>query len=83
MMVDILIYTKDNCSYCVKAKSLLEARGLQYREVLLGKDILIEKFIEIYPGVRTAPFIVIDGVKIGGFDKLQEWTRQQPNLLLG
>lgn len=82
-MVDIVVYTKDNCSNCVKAKKLLEQRQFQYREVKLGSDILIEDFMNTFPGVRVAPFIIINGVKIGGYDKLQEWTRQQPNLLLG
>jgi thymidylate synthase len=55
----------------VKAKSLLNIRGIAFRESVIGEDILREDFTASFPDVRTAPFIIIDGVKIGGFDQLK------------
>lgn len=72
-MSNITVYSKTNCPYCVKAKALLALRGKEYTEVLVGVDMLREDFMDTFPDVRTVPFIVIDGVKIGGYDNLVEW----------
>ncbi len=72
-MSNITVYSKTNCPYCVKAKALLAFRGKEYTEVLVGVDMLREDFMDTFPDVRTVPFIVIDGVKIGGYDNLVEW----------
>lgn len=69
----IIIYTKPSCQYCVRAKTLLEKKGLQYAEVGIGSDLTKEEFLGVFPEVRSVPFILIDGVKIGGYDKLIEW----------
>jgi len=69
----IIVYTKENCPYCDAAKNLLTQKGLQYTQVGIGSDITREDFVSIFPNVRSVPFIIIDGVNIGGFDKLTEW----------
>ena len=69
----IIIYTKENCPYCVKAKTLLKIKGLEFNEVYLGVDMQREDFIAMFPEQKTVPLIIIDGVKIGGYDKLTEW----------
>jgi glutaredoxin 3 len=72
-MSNVLIYTKDNCPYCVRAKSLLRAKGHTYSESKIGVDITTEDFRTIFPDVRTVPYIIINGDKIGGFNELTEW----------
>ena len=73
MSVKAIIYTKDNCPYCVQAKRLLEEKGKEYIETNIGRDIRREDFISLFPSVKTVPHIIIDGEQIGGFDKLTEW----------
>ena len=68
-----IIYTKDNCPYCVSAKQLLEEKGKQYIETVVGRDIRRDDFISLFPNVKTVPHIIINGEQIGGFDKLTEW----------
>jgi len=68
----IEVYSKDLCPYCDAAKSLLERKGYEYSEIKVGRDITREKFLEMFPGVRTVPQIIIDNVRIGGYDKLTE-----------
>lgn len=66
----IVVYTKDNCPYCVKAKALLKGYGLEYAETVIGKDISREEFLDIFPTARTVPQIIFDGERIGGFEEL-------------
>jgi len=73
MSRNILIYTKDNCPFCVQAKNLFTNKGEQYIEKKIGKDLTREEFMESFPDVRTVPFIIIDTEKVGGYDKLVEW----------
>lgn len=73
MTNNIIIYTKPSCPYCVQAKNLLTQKGLQYTEMGIGSDLTREEFIELFPGVKSVPFILINGVKIGGYDKLVQW----------
>lgn len=68
-----IVYTKDQCPYCVKAKTLLTIKQIPFTEVKLGVDMQREDFVATFPEQKTVPLIIIDGVKIGGFDKLTEW----------
>lgn len=68
-----IVYTKDNCPYCVKAKTLLTIKNIPFSEVKLGVDMQREDFIAMFPEQKTVPLIIMNGVKIGGFDKLTEW----------
>ena len=70
----VIIYTKDNCPYCVNAKNFLIQHGKTFTEVNIGTDIRREDFISIFPLVKTVPHIIINGDEIGGYDKLTEWA---------
>ena len=37
-MIPYVIYSRDNCPWCERAKSLLESKGLSYEELKLGID---------------------------------------------
>jgi glutaredoxin 3 len=67
------IYTKDNCTFCVQAKTLMKIRGIEWEELNMQKvpamrDELMEK-INILP--RTVPQIWIDDSYVGGFQELK------------
>lgn len=68
------IFSKPGCKYCTLAKNLLEKRGLDYQESIIGEDLTREEFLEAYPHVRTVPFILqLDGPPhsvIGGYEDL-------------
>lgn len=82
-MSSILIYSKPGCAFCDKAKALLQMKKIDFTESVLGQDILSEDFQSLFPEVRAVPFIIIDGVKIGGYDKLVEWVDRRPEYLAG
>ena len=70
----IILYSKNNCGYCVKAKSLLNNLGLTYTEKkienFLTKEALYE---ELGKQVRSMPQIKINGNLIGGYNQLREY----------
>lgn len=68
----IVIYTKLNCPYCVKAKTFLINKGIEYIETEIGKDISREEFLDTFPNVKSVPHIIIDSTPIGGYNQLVE-----------
>lgn len=71
----IVIYSKNNCQFCNKAKHMIKSLGLEYEEKSLEKDFDSDttKLIEdIGKPVRTMPQIKIDGQLIGGYNQLIE-----------
>jgi len=70
--MQIKMYTKGYCSFCFAAKNLLAKRGLEYEEVSLSANPLVEKEMRDLTGGRTVPQIVIDGRPIGGYTELVE-----------
>ena len=80
-MDNVLIYTKENCHFCVKAKQLLNMKGINFTESVVGKDMLREEFMSMYPEVKTVPLIFIDEQKVGSYEDLREYFDNQPQLL--
>lgn len=72
-----LIYTKSNCPFCVKAKTLFSIRNIEYTETVIGEDIMREDFMSLFPDQRTVPLIFIDGERIGGYDELTKYLEQR------
>lgn len=70
------IYTKWGCPYCVRAKALLDGKGVAYAEydITLGGPKKAELAARV-PGARTVPQILIDGAAIGGCDELHALDR--------
>jgi len=70
----IILYSKKNCGYCVKAKSLLINLGLSYTEKKFEDFSNVEKLIEdIGKSVKSMPQIKINGELIGGYNQLIEY----------
>ncbi len=69
-MARIQIYTTRWCGYCVRAKALLDAKGLSYEEVALDDDPAFRQKVFDATGAWTVPQIVIDGRPIGGYTEL-------------
>lgn len=82
-MNNVIVYSKNNCAYCTKAKAYLSMKGVAYNEVRLGEDIMVEDFKSLFPTVQSVPFIMIDGEQINGFDDLVEWIDNRPQFLAG
>ena len=76
LMSKIVIFSKDDCPYCVRAKTLLNTKNIQFEEIVIGRDIDRDKFVATYPFVRSVPYILVDDTPIGGYEHLTEWVSQ-------
>jgi glutaredoxin 3 len=70
-----IVWSKENCPYCLQAKALLEARGIEYEERNVSKDWTKEQLLEAVPTARTLPQIFLDDNYIGGFTDLRSHLR--------
>lgn len=52
------VYTKTNCPACMTLKASLVKAGESFKEVLIGRDITREEFMEQFPTVRTVPYMI-------------------------
>ncbi len=64
------LYTTASCPFCIRAKRLLEARGIPFEEIDVGNDDALREEIMQRTGRRTVPQIFIDERSIGGFEEL-------------
>jgi glutaredoxin 3 len=70
-MPEIVIYTRQFCSYCTMAKRLLDRHGLAYVEIdATGKPEVRAEMIQRSNGGMTFPQIFIGEQHIGGCDDL-------------
>jgi glutaredoxin 3 len=65
----IRIYSTRWCGYCVRAKALLDGKGIPYEEVVLDEPDFRARLHELTGG-WTVPQILIDGSPIGGYTEL-------------
>jgi glutaredoxin 3 len=71
----VTVYTTEPCGFCRQAKALLQARGVEYREINLAKDPGGRADLVALTGQMTFPQIVIGVRSIGGFRELLEADR--------
>jgi len=67
-----IIWSKNQCPYCVQAKALLESRGIEFEERNVSTDWTKEQLLEAVPTARTLPQIFLDDNYIGGFTELRK-----------
>ena len=77
MTANVTLYSTTVCPYCIRAKQLLERKGIEYKEINLSNeapDVRIELMQRT--NHRTVPQIFIKDQFIGGFDQLYALERE-------
>lgn len=70
-MPKVEIYTWRTCPFCLRAKSLLNEKGVEYTEYAIdGDDEAREKMTVRANGSRSLPQIFINDQHIGGCDDI-------------
>lgn len=69
-MAEVTIYTTKVCPYCIRAKQLLERKGIEYIEINAEDDAVRTAMITKAGGQRTVPQIFINNHHVGGCDDL-------------
>ncbi len=71
MAPNVEIYTWSRCPFCIRAKALLDKKGVQYTEYCIdGDEVARSVMAERAHGRRSLPQIFINDVHIGGCDDL-------------
>lgn len=74
--LDVTVFSRDGCGYCVKAKLLLQDAGIDYSELVLNKDFR-GSTLRAVAGADTLPQIFVNGQHIGGSDDLAAWLKHR------
>ena len=67
-----IVWGKPACGYCVKAKNLLQAKGIEYEERNIAEGWKIQDLLEAAPNAKTMPQIWLDDKYIGGYLELED-----------
>ena len=74
-MSSVTIYTSFYCTYCRRAKRLLERKQVDYEEIRLDEDAEKRKELVEKLNWRTVPMIFVNEQFIGGYDELSALER--------
>lgn len=70
-MQAVKMYTTAVCPYCIRAKSILKAKGVTaIEEIRIDQDAAAMKHMMEITGRRTVPQIFIGSTHVGGCDDL-------------
>jgi glutaredoxin 3 len=75
-MVPVTVYTTKVCPYCVRAKALLDRRGIPYTEIDVTHDQAKRAWLVEATGMRTVPQIFIGERSVGGSDDIHALDAQ-------
>ncbi len=71
-MPNVVVYSTKFCPYCDRAKSLLQRKGVSYKELKIDQNMsLMQEMVEKSKR-RTVPQIFIDDYHVGGYDDMAE-----------
>jgi len=71
-MPEIVMYSTGACPYCVRARRLLDAKGVEYTDIRIDKEPQYRREMETRSKRSSVPQIFIDDYHVGGFDDLSE-----------
>ena len=76
------IYSKQNCSFCLQAKQLLEMEQLPFDYKHVGTHYNLDELMTLAPNAKSFPQIFVvdkNGNKelVGGYSELVEHLKQQ------
>ncbi len=71
-----VVFSRTGCPHCARAKALLEARGIVYEEVALGKGVTLST-VRAVSGRGTVPQVFIGGHHVGGADDLEAYLDER------
>lgn len=77
MAANVEIYTWSRCPFCIRAKALLEQKGVNFTEYCIdGDEVARAKMAQRAKGRRSLPQIFINNKHIGGCDDMYDLEAQ-------
>lgn len=71
-----VVWSKNNCPFCDRAKALLTLKGIEFEERKIGEGYSKEDLLEAVPNARTVPQIFLNEKLIGGFVELRQYLEE-------
>ena len=72
-----VIWSKITCPTCTLAKELLQEKGIQFDNRIIGESWTKEDLLKSVPNAKTVPQIFIDNTYVGGYNELVEFFNSQ------
>ncbi len=76
MSAKVIVYTKQNCPFCVRAKRLLDKKGVAYEEVDVEGNDDLRVWLAESTGQMTLPQIFAGERSLGGFSDVDALERE-------
>lgn len=73
--LDVTVMSRKGCPFCAKAKGMLKDAGIEFEELLLGRDYT-DRTLRAVANAETVPQIFVNGEQIGGSDALEAWMEK-------
>ena len=70
--LDVTVFSREGCPYCVRAKGLLHDAGIAFEELVLNRDFS-ESTIRAVSATSSVPQVFINGERIGGSEELETY----------
>ena len=70
--LDVTVFSREGCPYCVRAKGLLHDAGIEFEELVLNRDFS-ESTIRAISATSSVPQVFINGERIGGSEELETY----------
>lgn len=70
----VAMITKPGCPYCVRAKQMLQDKGIAFEEIIMGRDATTVS-LKAISGNSTFPQVFFDGKNIGGSEDLETFLK--------
>ena len=75
-MAEVKMYTTRFCPYCMRARMLLESKGVAFTDIAVDADPELRREMMQLSGRHTVPQIWIGDQHVGGFDDMAALDRQ-------
>ena len=69
-MSNVVIYSSNYCPFCIRAKQLLQSKGLVFEELVVDGDPELRQQMMQKSGRHTVPQIWVGTTHVGGCDDL-------------
>ncbi len=71
----VTVMSRKGCPFCAKAKEMLTEAGMEYEELVMGRDYT-DRSLRAMVGSSSVPQVFIDGDHVGGSSDLEEYLKR-------
>jgi len=75
-MYNFTIYSKRGCPFCERIKMVLNAKGMQYNELILGEHFDREQLYQKFGKNATFPQVLMNDQHLGGCTDAVKYLRE-------